>query len=534
MIKTLLGIRLRSVFGSITSGKKRNGKETVSKGKILLITLVYIYLIAVFGGLFSLLAYNMAPIMIALGLDWFYFAAFSIIAFAVVFVFSIFEIKSELFECKDNELLLSMPIKPRDIVLSRIFTVLVYNYLEAALMLLPAIIVYIAFGGGAGGIFGSVLMLLFLPLLATALASGIGYLVAMISRKMKHNSFFTVIISVILLILYFWGYSTFFEAGEEVDFVGLSENLSGIKFIGEASMCHPVYTPLFIVISIAVALIAYTLISRSYVTIVTAVGGGKKKKYKSAYLTKGSAFLAMVKKEFSLFFSSATYMLNGAIGIVFTFMIGIMLLIKGDDIIVVGSLLFELPASSELSRALAGIMCAAFVIVASTSTISASALSLEGKRLWIMKTMPVSAKTVLFAKTVPAAVLPIIPNLVASVCVAVLLKPGFVATLLLVLVPFVASIAMALVGTVFNALMPKFNYENEAQVVKQSLAVFLTMMACMLFGLVLFGISVLFSVALVYPLVGMLLMLVLSVALVVALSLIIAGPLSRKFEAISL
>jgi len=41
--------------------------------------------------------------------------------------------------------------------------------------------------------------------------------------------------------------------------------------------------------------------------------------------------------------------------------------------------------------------------MASFNTISSSALSLEGKRFWIIRSMPISAETFLFAKTVPAA-----------------------------------------------------------------------------------------------------------------------------------
>jgi ABC-2 type transport system permease protein len=188
MIKTLIGIRLRSALSGILGGRQKNGKKNSGRGKIIAFIIAYVYLIAVFGGLFSFYATAAAPVLIAAKLDWFYFAMFTVIAFAMTFVLSIFETKGELFECKDNELLLAMPIKPRDIVLSRIFTVLIYNYLETLLVMLPAIICYVVFGGSAMGIIGSVILTLTLPIFSTALASGLGYAVALLSKKFKKNS----------------------------------------------------------------------------------------------------------------------------------------------------------------------------------------------------------------------------------------------------------------------------------------------------------------------------------------------------------
>ncbi len=536
MIRTLLKIRLRSMLGSITSGKKRKGKETVSKGKIILISLVYLYLIVVFGGLFTGLAVSMAPVLIAAKLDWFYFSAFNIVAFALVFIFSIFETKSELFECKDNELLLSMPIKPRHIVLSRIFTVLVYNYLETALVMLPAIVVYIIFGGAVRGIIGSIMIFVLMPLLATSLASGVGYLVAVISKRLKNNTLITTLVSLVFLALYFWFYSAFMgSAGEEIDFVALSKSFTGVRFFGEASMLHYLYTSLFVVVTLAVTSVAYMLISKSYISIVTATYGGKKKIYKAQKLKKGSSFVAIAKKEFSLFFSSATYILNAGLGVIFIAVIGVILLMNNDTVVSLIAELTELSLDSEqLSSSLAALFASALIIVGSTNTISAPALSLEGKRLWIMKTMPISGRTILFAKTVPAILLPVIPNLFASVCGIIVFKTDIISSVFLMIIPIASGVMSAFLGIVFNALLPKFSYENEAQAVKQSMSVFLAMLATTLYGFIALVISFVFSFVLLFPFLGMLVVLLLTIAVAVSLALLIAGPLGKKIDKMSL
>ena len=531
MIKTLLKIRFRSALGNLSGGKKKDGKSHVSKGKIIAVSVAYLYLILVFGGFLTLMAVSSAPVLIAFGLDWFYFAMFTVLAFAVIFILSIFETKSELFECKDNELLLSMPIKPRDIVLSRIFMVLIFNYLEGLLVMLPAIICYVIFGGSAVGIIGSVLVLLLLPLLATSLSAGVGYLVALLVKRMKKNSFVTVGISLVFLLLYFWGYSKFIGSTEEggIDYVAMSESFSGLRFLGEVSLLHKVFTPIFVAVVVLVSFVAYYAISRSYISIVTATTGTKNRDYKVTKYKRTSQFTAIAKKEFSRFFSSASYMLNSAIGIVFTVLIAIAAAANKNNLsALVGEISVEL--GTDLSGAYAAVMCAAIVMTSSLNLISASALSLEGKSFWILPSMPVSAGTFLLAKTVPAIAVPMIPNLITSVLFIITAEADFVHALFMILVPQAAGVVSAFLGIVLNGALPKFNYENEVQVVKQSAAMFIAMLAATLYGIINIALAIVFSVVLGNSILGMAMMLVLAVVILTILVAVILGPLTRKYS----
>lgn len=536
MIKTLLSVRLRSVVAGLTGAKAKDGSRKVSKARLVVLTVAYLYIIAVFGGMFTFFALSMAPILIPLGLDWFYFAAFIAISFCAVFILSIFETKSELFECKDNDLLLSMPIKPRDIVLSRIFTVLIYNYLETLLFMLPAVICYAVFGGGAMGIFGSVIVVLLLPLLSTALSSGVGYLVALISKKFKKNSFFTLIVSLAFLALYFWGYSAIMGSvgeGDTPDFVALSENLSAFRFIGESALLHPLFTPLFVLLSAASAFVAYYLISRSYVSIVTAGDGGKKIEYKARSYKKGTAFIALVKKEFKTFISSATYMLNSAMGTILTVVIAGVIVVNKDKISVIINMLSSAFDGFDAVGAASALLCAMLVLVSSVNMISSSALSLEGKHFWIIRSMPVSARDILLSKTVPAMTIPVIPNLVSSVLMIVTVGTDPLHSAFLILIPQAAGVFSALLGILINAVFPKLEFENEAQVVKQSMATVITMLATTLFGLINLAIAFVFSVILESSLLAMTVMLLVSIAFSVVAFFVITKPLSKKIEKMS-
>lgn len=533
MIKTLLSVRLRSFFSSLSGKKKSENKASV--GRIILFAFLYLYVIAVFLGLFTLMAISMGVLMIPAGLDWLYFAIFISIAFALIFIFSIFETKSELFECKDNELLLSMPISPRHIVLSRIFAVLVYNYAEEALVMLPCIICYAVFGGGVLGIVGLCIVFLLLPLLATSLSSGVGYLVALIAKKVKRNSFVTVIISLAFLLLYFWGYGALTGAtmggdgSENIDIVALSESLSGMKFIGSIALCDPVFTPLFVAVSIGVSYLAYRIISHSYISIVTDNSTGKRARYKQKRLRSGGALLSVARKDLSHFFSSSTYMLNGAMGMIFSLIIAVMVLINKNDIFVaVSSLLGELP-HVDVPASFALIMSVAVIFCISTVIISAVSLSLEGKRFWIMKSMPVSGKTVLLGKSLAQIVITAPITLVSSLILAVAIGADFVSTLLLIISPLAAVVLSAFVGTAINTAFPKLEFDNEAQPIKQSLSTILYMVSLAVYSMIILGISMLL-VFFGFAVFGAVVLFVLNVALSVAFYFIISGPCARKYE----
>ena len=275
------------------------------------------------------------------------------------------------------------------------------------------------------------------------------------------------------------------------------------------------------------------IISASFLYIVTAGGGGRKKVYKEKGLKSGSAFFAMVKKEFSLFLSSATYMLNGGLGLVFTAALGVIFLVKEEYL----TTFLAMFAGSDVGflltdTSIAAFVTAIFVMLGSMNMISASALSLEGSRFWIVKTMPVSGKTILFAKAMPSLIMTTVATIFGSVCAAIALKADAITTLLVIIVPVTAAVSNSLLGTLLNAAFPRFKFDNETQVIKQSLSVMLTLGASMLVGALCIGSAYLFAVKLEVPLLGMALMLVLNLLIIAVSYIVLAGPFSRKIDRI--
>ncbi len=536
MTKKLIALRLLSVLSSIAAGKKKGKEASYSKSRLIGFLLIYVYLAGTFAFLSSTIAYSLGSVFIPLGLESLYFGLFMTATVTIVFVLSIFETKSELFESKDNELLLSMPIKPRSIVLSRIFTVLVYNYIETLIIMLPAIVVYAICGGSITGIFGASAVTLLLPLLATSLASGVGYLVALLTKRMKNKSFFVTAVYLAFMAVYFIGYDALMkginnlaEASDEFA-LELAKSLGFFDAFGSAALFEPMNFTLFAVVSVGVAIAAYIVISHHYVSIVTGGGSSSRVTYRERKLKKRSAFYALAMKEIRGFISSPLYMLNSGLGVIFCIVLGIMALVKREELITmlpIITVLFE--GIGDANAFVYAMIPVAVIFVMSMVYISTPALSLEGKRLWIVKSMPVSAKTLLYAKLVPHLLFSIPSVIVGSVLFTVAFEPGLEYLPFIIITPIVGSVFSALFGGVVGSVFCKFDYQSEVRVIKQSAASTVSLFGMMLLSVGFAALTIWLSIVL-SPLAASFVLLGLLVCLSAVCLWLLSGIIARKLD----
>ena len=137
-----------------------------------------IYVIGVFaflmGGIFFLLASNdCAPRL--------YLALVGVISTLFAVFGSILYTKNQLFEAKDNELLLSMPIPPAAILGSRLGLILILTYIFEGIVFVPAGIVYLLnYGASAPGILFYCLGCLVMPAIAIAICCLLAWVLSLI------------------------------------------------------------------------------------------------------------------------------------------------------------------------------------------------------------------------------------------------------------------------------------------------------------------------------------------------------------------
>lgn len=532
MLKSLLYVRFKSFFSGLV-GKSKDGKISPLRiiGMTILMAILALSFLVIIISMCAPLALLLAPE----GLSAAYYGFINLITFSIIFIFSIFETKSELFDCKDNELLLSMPIRPLDIVISRSMTLLIINAGEALYIMVPASVIFTIFGGNAWYIASSSVVAVLISVLATVLSSAVGYLVAMIAKKFKNNSFIPLMASLVFLFAYFFGYSAFMEmlmTMEETDPEVILEMLSGvlepISFFGKMSLFDPLYIIGFTLIVIGATALAWMILSKSYIGIITTSYNTKGREYKREELKSAPVFLALARKEFAALLSSANYMLNSGIGIIFEVLIAVFVLISREEIILTLNMLtMELAIPTEGLAALLAVVL--MIFVSSTNCMSASALSLEGKRFWIVRSAPVSADALIYAKLAPHVLISAVATLVTSVILGIALSVSPLEWVFLLVTPQVASLAGALLGLIYNIIWPKFDFENEVQVVKQSLPVFLCVLTPMilLVPAIFAGIFLFLTLG---ALITEIIVLAVFVVLFLILYLLLMGPAARRLD----
>ena len=196
------------------------------------------------------------------------------------------------------------------------------------------------------------------------------------------------------------------------------------------------------------------------------VNKGTRVKYKEKKLSTSNALFAIVKKEFLRFASSATYMLNAGLGFIMPLLLSVFAFVKKDDIqglfVYTGDMFVPFVAIAA-------------VIASSMGFMSACTLSLEGSSFWIMKSMPISARTMILGKTLPQIIISTPVSIITGICLSIVSGISPIYWVFVILIGMFTSVAFAFIGITFNALFPRFDFTSEAHVVKQSLASMLSM-----------------------------------------------------------
>lgn len=468
---------------------KKTGKNR-SAGGVILMVVLFAFLFLSIGFMFYEIAGSLCLSLVPAGMDWLMFAMMGMMSIALGTFGSVFNTYSMLYKAKDNELLISMPVPPSKILISRMTGVLGMSLLYSAIVWVPSVISYwiVAEPGMASKIF-CVLLLLVITLIVSVLTCVLGWVVALISGRLKNKSFFTVLFSLLFLGVYYFVYfriNTLLQS-----FSANSEKIGSV-----IRKIYPVYQlglagtgeklPMLLVTAGAVILFAIcvAVLSKSFVNIITSQRSGKKKEYKEKAAKVRSASSAIFGKELTHFLKSPTYMLNCGLGLIILTVLGIYVLISGDNLLaMVSQIAAEAPVVVDILPAFG---VTAVILLISMNNFSAPSVSLEGKSIWVLQSMPVDGKTIFTAKAKFHIYMNIIPVVFAAAALGIVFSSDVLTTVMMVAVCAAYCIFSAVLGLTLNMKMPNLTWTNEAVPVKQSAAV----------GICIFGgwaVAVLFS-----------------------------------------
>ena len=146
--------------------------------------------------------------------------------------------------------------------------------------------------------------------------------------------------------------------------------------------------------------------------------------------------------------------------------------------------------------------------------------------------MPLTARTVLVAKLVPHLILTTPSTVIGSLLVMRAVHAPVEFWVFFVVTPIIINLLIALSGAVIGALLPKLDFQSEVQPIKQSLAIFVTLITNMLIAAATVMAN-LYCVRKGEPMLGAILTPVVAALISVILFVILLGPCARKYEKLS-
>ena len=473
-------LQLLSVFYKSTRTDKNRSKVVTAA-----YTLLMLYAALVIGYMFYMVSDSLCAPLVMAGLDWLYFAVLAVMAVILGVVGSIFMAQSQLFEAKDNELLLSMPVPPSMILAARMFTIFIQILVFEIPVLIPAAIVY---AKNADISAAWVVQLAFVGILLTLLGHSLtciaGWAAALVSSKVRHKNLMTIILSFALLGGYFFVYfriNTILQSiliNSDKISTGMKKWLYPLYKIGYAACGDK--KSLLIAAAIIIVFFAaiYFILSKTFIQIAAARTGAAKYVYKEKKMHAVSQEKALFKKEMLHFAGSPVYMLNCGLGAVMLIAGAVLAIIKKELITGMLAQISGAVGSFADTEGFIGIVTlAAISLACSMNVVTAPSISIEGKTMWNLQSLPVEAAKIFKSKIKLHTAVSLPAAAICAVVFGVIFEFGIGITALVIITAAAFIIFIAMLGICLNLKFPSLNWTSEVYAVKQSISVIASIFA---------------------------------------------------------
>ena len=491
--------------GTESSSSKKNKRQI--KGILLGLLLIIAFTPMAIGfGKFISIAYDglhsmgQEAVILAFGLS---------VVSIVIFFFGIFYAMGIFYFSMDVENLLPLPFKPWHIMGAKFAVVLIYEYLTELIFFMPTLIAYgIKSSGGALYYTYGIIIFLLLPIVPLVIASIINMIVMRFTNIAKNKDRFRYVGGLLAMAfaiginMYIQRFTQDLGQSQIVEMFAKGNNslvdlvtrifpstkIAVNSLINTTNLQGFINLILFIIIAMAALMIFIILGEILYFKGVMGVSetASKRKTLSNNDLIKStmqkSSLMAYTLKELRILFRTPVYFMNC---VLMNFLWPIFLLIPTFGQGSGSSQLKQLTKFSQDSKS-AGLVLGAFVafmIFASCSNaISTTAISREGKNLFILKYIPLKYKDQIMAKVLSAVVLGTVGMLMVIILGIILIKLSLELVLLMLIVGTMGVLFTSFVGIFIDLNFPKLQWDTEQKAVKQNINVIISMIVCIALG----------------------------------------------------
>ncbi|QQY80010.1 ABC-2 type transport system permease protein [Keratinibaculum paraultunense] len=417
----------------------------------------------------------------------------------IVLLFGFLYVMSKYYFSNDLNVLVPLPLRPKDIVGAKFVTLMVNEYLTSLPIILPFIIIY-GTRGKEGLLYWiySFILIIFLPIIPLALASII-VMLFMKYTNIKGRKDLLRVVGYIILLIALLGFQFKIQSiaqqsvlkGEDF-FLEMAQNSNilvrklGLVFppsmwaalsLGNYSSIGGVFNLLlFVGTSVIVFWIMIQLSEKLFFEGL--IGGlevataGKHKEVKTEDLSKSSPpFLSIGLKEIKILLRTPVYLLNSVLGVlILPLVMVISTTMNGKEVLGELSMLTE-GNSHIVSLVGIGIITMFGVM----NCVGCTTFSREGKSFWIQRVMPIKARDQIFGRILSSLFVQIIGIISLLASLAFIINIDFENIFWITTLGLLGSVAMTELGMVIDIFRPLLDWDNPQKAMKQNLNVLIAM-----------------------------------------------------------
>ncbi|WP_186855120.1 putative ABC transporter permease subunit [Acetobacterium paludosum] len=425
-----------------------------------------------------------------------------ILTIALIIIFGIMVILSEFYFSKNIEELIPLPILPRNIIIAKFLSILVFEYVFTAVIFVPSLIIY-GVGEGMGVVYAflSLLMFITVPILPLALLTVL-IMIIMQSASVKGRQDMLRIIFAFLGIALIMSVQIWFgnQMGnaDNVDSQMLMNNL----LVNNESLLNTIgyFVPTSLLLawtlnqitlmslawaasSVVITIIAFALMvlvgKRVYIKSIVRGKTIKKGKRLSQIETqkalgkKSHGVMAIFSMDLRLLLRTPIYFFNNVSVVIIVpacLLISLSFIkLTPEDFNSIQNFYTEMPILVNF------MLIAFFIFFGATTATTATTFSREGKASWLTRMIPVSSKDQIIGRTGTAVIIESLGIAFTLIGVFFYLPLTLLSLVLTVALGILGSLPILLFGLFMDMNRPLLDWNNPQKAVKNNMNVVITL-----------------------------------------------------------
>lgn len=463
--------------------KNKNNKITFIVLALALASLIptYLFSFKTIDNLYQILySLNQSSFIILIGI--------LLVQVFVLFI-SLITMLSKLYYSKDLDLLLSFPLKVRDILIAKAISSLPLLYILTLILILPFYYTYFINNViTITLIFYAFILFILLPIFPLMFSALISIIFMKYTNIKKYQNIIrSILITIGTLLLVYVQYQIqiklFDVLEDESKLIELITNANLFLETFKVYLPFSFYPTKMFINSDFISFIIYLLLS----LIPTVLYVFSDQLYISSYLKnqnissfkfrvnhkedykKQSVTISLIKKELIILFKTPIYLFNLLGGVIVLPIIGLSIIKPLENIDII-SIINEVFTQDIIILAVSAFL--AFFALAGNS--AQTTFSREGRAMWINQSLPIKARDQILARTITSLLIQLITISVYIIALMYFIKLKLISALLILIISILSSTQINILSILIDLNKPYLTWETPQKAMKQNINVLIS------------------------------------------------------------